>query len=237
MKLSELPKTTKLKLGMYGVAGVRKTRSLLTIPDFARPIWIADTDFGTKSLLNSEHNNDIYVDNFTNMRDYTDAFDRLFSDRKVKQGTELIEPKTVVIDSWTTKDELFKLAIVQNVPKTHTQSAWGDLISKNLEFLVKLRSLPLHTVVIFHANVIVDETIGVLGYEPIAYGKNSGVPQKLPANFDEFYFCHTAKEKNEIKYVWCTSKTDLWMARSRTNLPNIIPMDFGLVFESYKINN
>jgi hypothetical protein len=235
MKLSDLPKTTKLKLGMYGVAGVGKTRSLLTIPDFARPIWIADFDFGAKSLLNSEHNDNIFIDTFSKLTEFNDTFDRLFSSFQIKQAEGMITPKTIVIDSWTSKDELFKLGIVQGVPRTHQQAAWGDLISKNLEFLVKLRSLPLHTVVIFHANALIDETVGILGYEPIAYGKNSGVPQKLPSSFDEFYFCNARKDKNETKYEWMTSKTDLWMARSRTKLPNSIPMDFKLVFDSYKI--
>lgn len=233
-KVWELEPLKNVKFGIYGPPGSGKTYALSTLPDKARPVFIADFDNGLRSLKNAGKCDDIYFQYYDSWDRFMSMFHKLCSSGTVKLGAETITPKTFVIDSWTNLEERKRTEMFKGVEHSHKLAKWGEFLEKDKGFLLQLQTLKMNVVVLFHNNAIYEEATKVMWEQAITYGAASGMPSRLPGFFDEFYYSVAkippvgATKKRE--YNWITAASRTLTVRTRSGLPTSIPQDFSKIF-------
>jgi len=125
----------------------------------------------------------------------------------------------------------------EGIDDNKTLKTWGKFIELDESLLLKLGSLKCNVIVFAHDITVYDEG-GGRWVEVITHGTK--MPGKFTSFFDEAYFAecvisHPPKPGGKREFSWITSASRVWRARTRTNLPLVIPQNFGKVFETYKI--
>ena len=192
-----------------------------------------------EALKNAGNCHNMYVRQYDSWSKFKAMFHKFVATRKIEEDGKIIEPKTFVIDSCTILQEYKRLEMFKDSVNKDTLKIWGEFITKDIGFALQLQCMPMNVIVNFH-DAITYEGSGTRWIEPLTYGntKGSNMPRRLPSYFKEFYFCDTKippKGSNEKReYNWITASSSLYITRTISGLPTVIPQDFSFVFKTNK---
>ena len=211
-KASEALKTghTHAKILIWGNSGSGKSWLSATAP---KPLVILTEANGAVSIGHSNKNADIVViDNANDLRQIA---------AMAKSG-KLSEYKTLVFDSLTECQKLFKDEIVGNRDQLKIQE-WGLLANRMLKFIRLIRDLPFHIVCTALADKNTDDQGGILNNLPQFEGKKTAneIMQYFSAVGYLFGANEIVDEENVLTRKLMFEPTNKWFVKPCYPLTNM----------------
>lgn len=207
-----------VKVLVYGVAGVGKTRLIATAPN---PI-ILSAEAGLLSLADE----DIPVIEIKTVNDVMDAFQWLTED---KEGMKF---ETICIDSISEVAEVLLAELKKKY--TDARQAYGDLGTQMTHLIRSFRDIEGKHVYFTAKEVAIENDIGIAENKPGMPGKT--LLNGLPFFFDEVFCLRIGQDKQGNEFTYLQTKAELKHgAKDRSG--KLEPMEqphLGKIFDKIK---
>ena len=227
-----------LKILVYGTSGAGKT---IFGAGFPGPILMLDCDKGALSIraskvLGTEQKALIHVVPIEDIPpgqkrpEGYDVAEAIFEELYKTKAYQGIEPKTVVVDSFTTLSQmcLSKAQYLNgHLGQQPTLPDYGGQ-RRHLEKIIKFGiAIPMHFVAICHEDYYKDENTGRLWLTPMIVGK---LARECPLYFDEVYHATVARDSKGVEsyQMECTA-SGLLTAKSRLGLSGSQELSFATI--------
>jgi|TARA_R100001530_G_scaffold133057_1_gene106020 hypothetical protein len=234
---SENPAELPIKVQLFGETGTGKTFSLRTLPDCAWPVALIDIDLGSRSI-HGQFNEGLFriyqpdrVDGALGSHKPV-AYDEVKALlNRINQNNDV---KTIVIDSMTMLygsilDHVVYKGKTKNIESAPTLQEYGIALRLTVKLVEALISMGTNIILICHETALENEVTGIVKGVPALTGQLGNI---VPRYFDEIYHSRTEGSGSNLKYVWDTQPRGLFVARSRLQLPAVIPQDWSQLFKA-----
>ena len=207
-----------VKVLVYGVAGVGKTRLIATAPN---PI-ILSAEAGLLSLAQE----DIPVIEIKTVQDVMDAFEWLTED---PVGMKF---ETICVDSITEVAEVLLAELKKKY--TDARQAYGDLATQMTHLIRSFRDIEGKHVYFTAKEIAVENDVGITENKPGVPGKT--LLNGLPFFFDEVFCLRIGKDEDGNEYTYIQTKAELKHgAKDRSGqLDDVEEPHLGKIFDKIK---
>ena len=235
-KATDLVQSAPRKVLNYGDTGTYKTRSLLTLPPSAFPVYVLDFDRGFWSIVNEfpkQLQNQIRV--WIPKRLDSSGSPIAYESAKNKVEELYNDPtwKTIIVDSGTLLfDEIVSFGAAKGMTKSKTrisgvpiptQNDYGTAHRLTINFLMVLVESERNIIVNCHESVIEDDRGAMKGGPAMA----KRLSEIAPRRFDEIL--HSVVKGGEPQ--WETRGKGIFQSRTRSNLDETSVQDYSLIFK------
>lgn len=243
-----------LKILIYGPSGTGKTGLALTIGAIGQ---IIDLDLGVETALGMARQNPSdpfaevrkLVDHLpcgepnptTEARAFELAKTYLIAiNNAIAQGK--YPYKVLIVDSFTLLADAAMRYILKvngrlsrpatlpdrgNIGGGISQPEWGLMIDQVEQFILLLRGLPIHVILLAHSTPLKNDNDSFIRYEIAIPTKR--LPPRVPAYFDELWFLEMQQAAgNSTRRKLRTNATTMFDARSRAGLPDGTDVNIGM---------